>query len=106
MAWLRLDDGFASHPKIAALTDRELRVWLRVLCYCGSHQDPTVDEIVRREVPGLNVRTVLRYVELELLDPSGADFEVHDWPQYQPKDSTGAERQARWRARRYGAVTE
>ena len=30
MSWLRIDDGFAAHPKIAALSDKDLRVWLRV----------------------------------------------------------------------------
>lgn len=100
MSWLRLDDNFASNPKIAALTDRELRVWMRVLCYCAQHQDPTVDRVVLNEVSGLGRSTLARFCELNLLDQSGADYEVHDWVHYQPKDSTGAERQARWRARR------
>jgi hypothetical protein len=103
MSWLRLDDDFASHPKIAALTDRQFRVWMRVLCYCGKHQDPTVDRVAIREVKGLTSRSVLRFAQLELLDKSGRDYEVHDWPLYQPKDTTGAERQARWRARRNAA---
>lgn len=100
MSWLRLDDGFAGHPKIAALSDGEFRVWLRLLCYCGKVHDPTVDSVAIREVKGLTSRKISRYFDLELLDKSGTDFEVHDWPIYQPKDATGAERQARWRARR------
>jgi hypothetical protein len=105
VAWLRLDDGFASHPKIAALTDRELRIWLRILCWCSRHGDPTVDGIAINEVRGLSARTVQRYVDLELLDQEGAAHVVHDWTHYQPKDPTGAERQAKWRASRYDAVT-
>jgi hypothetical protein len=95
-----LDDGFASNAKIAALSDRELRVWLRVLCHCAKAQDPTVDKITRQEVPGLTTTVVRKLVDLELLDDVGGDHEVHDWACYQPKDLTGAERQARWRARR------
>lgn len=105
MSWLRIDDGFAFHPKIAALTDRQLRVWLRLLCYCSRQTDPTVDAVVRQEVVGLTLATLKRFVELELLDPSGSSWEVHDWEKYQPKDLTGAERQARWRSRRNGVVT-
>jgi hypothetical protein len=99
MSWLRLDDGFATNPKIAALSDRELRVWLRVLCYCAQLQDPTVDRVTIREVSGLTLRVISKLIDVGLLDESGSDYEVHDWAFYQPKDKTGADRQAKWRAR-------
>lgn len=105
MSWLRIDDGFASNKKIAALTDRELRVWLRVLCFCARAEDPTVDHLTINEVKGLDTRKVARFAELALLDTVGKSHEVHDWVKYLPRDMTGAERQARWRARRNGAVT-
>ncbi len=105
MSWLRIDDGFASHPKIAALSDRELRVWLRLLCYCSRQSDPSVDAVTRQEVVGLTAAAVRRFADLELLDASGPNWEIHHWEDYQPKDMTGAERQARWRSRRNGLVT-
>ena len=105
MAWLRIDDGFASHPKIACLTDRELRVWMRLLCYCAKTRDPSVDDVTRREVPGLTAKVVLRFATVGLLDNHGHGLEIHDWLHYLPKDATNAERQARWRARRNGKVT-
>lgn len=105
MAWLRIDDGFAFHPKIAALSDRELRVWMRLLCYCARHSDPSVDAVTRQEVVGLTSSVMASLIRLELLDESGSDWEVHDWEHYAPKDMTGAERQARWRSRRNGHVT-
>jgi len=100
MSWVRIDDGFATNPKIAALTDRELRVWIRVLCYCGSQQDPSIDRVAKREIIGLSTRLILKLNNIELLDESGDDYEIHDWAKYQPKDLTGAQRQANWRARR------
>ena len=100
MPWLRIDDGFASHPKLASLTDRQFRVWLRVLCYCARVQDPSVDEVALREIKGLEKGNVARFAELGLLDPQGQDYEVHDWCKYLPKDATNATRQARYRARR------
>lgn len=105
MSWLRIDDGFAFHPKIGKLSDRNFRVWMRVLCHCSRYEDPTVDEATIGEVKGLTEATVARFAEVGLLDKSGHSFEIHDWAKYQPKDSTGAERQAKWRARRNGRVT-
>ena len=66
MAWLRFDDGFAGHPKIAALTDSEFRMWLLLLCHCARYRRPTVDALTRREVPGLSPKKLVRFVELGL----------------------------------------
>jgi len=35
MAWVRLDDDFTDNAKIAGLSDRDFRGWIRLLCYCG-----------------------------------------------------------------------
>ena len=100
MAWLRIDDGFTANAKIAQLTDAEFRVWMRLLCHCASSRDPSVDSVARREVSGLSSARVKRFLELDLLDRIGGDYEVHDWANFLPKDGTNAERQARWRARK------
>jgi hypothetical protein len=101
MAWLRLDDGFADHPKIDAPTNAELRVWLRVLCQCARLSCPTVDVHTRRDVRGLSGRRISRFVEVGLLDEIEAgSFEVHAWTTLQPRDPTADQRQARSRARR------
>jgi hypothetical protein len=105
MSWLRLDDGFAEHPKIASLTDRELRIWMRTLCYCARQQDPSIDSLAIKEVRGLTPTLVSKLEGLSLLDRVGITHEIHDWIAYQPKDKTGAERQARYRARRHGQAT-
>lgn len=99
MAWLRVDDRFASHPKVAQLSDKEFRVWMRTLCFCAAYQDPSVDRIALSEVTGLTKAMVMKFSDLGLLDPSDVGHEIHDWQHYQPKDATGAERQAKWRAR-------
>lgn len=99
MSWLRMDDRFASHPKIAQLSDKEFRIWVRTLCFCAMYQDPTVDKVALSEVPGLTRKTVARFTEFGLLDEVGESLEIHDWAVFQPKDMTGADRQAKWRAR-------
>ena len=119
MSWVKIDDGFAEHPKISLLTDREFRIWVTLLCYCGRQGDPTVDRITARSVKGLTPRLASKLEDIGLLDLAQKTpridptfdsvsltktiqnvYEIHDWIHYQPKDKTGAERQARYRARR------
>jgi hypothetical protein len=99
LSWLRIDDRMASHPKIAQLTDREFRIWMRLLSFCAAYQDPSVDKVALSEVNGLSPVIVTRFAALDLLDIAGDSYEIHDWTHFQPKDLTGADRQARWRAR-------
>lgn len=106
MSWLRVDDRFADHPKIGALTDREFRIWVRTLCYCARYRDPTVDDATLAAVKGLDRKRVERFFELDLLDREADSFVIHDWHEYAPKDPTGADRQAKWRATRNGRVTD
>jgi hypothetical protein len=102
MGWLRLDDGFAHHPKIIQLADRELRVWLATLLYCARYR--TRGEIRREAFPsvGLDAKLIAKLTRLELLDEGDEEglWIVHDFELYNPKDPAHAERQARYRARR------
>lgn len=103
MAWLRIDDGFISNKKIAQLTDLELRVWLRVLCFSAEHRRQRQGLLTtadRREIAGLSKAKVERFRSLGLLDRSGndGDMAVHDFEQYNPTDKTAAERKRRERA--------
>ena len=99
MSWLRVDDRFASHPKIAQLSDKEFRIWVRILCFCAAYQDPSVDQIALSEVPGLTRKIVSKFAAVGLLDGAEESLEIHDWEKYLPKDPTGADRQAKWRSR-------
>jgi len=37
MSWLRLDDGFAEHPKIQSVSERARWLHVTALCYCARH---------------------------------------------------------------------
>jgi hypothetical protein len=37
MGWVRLDDNFADHPKIIALSDKAFRLYIMGLCYANRH---------------------------------------------------------------------
>jgi hypothetical protein len=121
MGWLRLDDGFAMHPKVAALSDRDYRSWTKVLLYCARYRTQgDVPPKALKEV-GINVKTRQNLLESGLLDIDDEGFiSVHDWADFNPPDPTNAERQKRWRERqreakrnagrnagdRYNGVTE
>lgn len=96
MPWLRLDERFATHPKLAALSDRDFRVWVRVLLYCATHR--TSGKLpASSEVTGLDEATRKRFRSLKLLDHRRGVDNVHDWLEYNPPDPTAAERARRYR---------
>lgn len=72
MSWLRIDDTMMENPKIEALTDRQLRVWLRLLCYCarqrnGGELPPTRTQRAQL-VPGLTPTLIAKLANLGLID--------------------------------------
>lgn len=107
MSWLRIDDGFARHPKVTALTLKQRWIWMDLLCYCARYDtDGYLPENITEHISGCTVKYLARCSELGLIDVVGGALQVHDWKTYAPKDPTGAERQATWRRKRNGLVTE
>lgn len=99
MSWLRLDDGFAAHPKIAALTDAEFRGWLRLLCWCAQYRTREIPNGITTVLPGINKKRLDRFYHLGLIDAGDHGYEVHDWETYNPKDPGAADRVRRYRER-------
>lgn len=87
MGWLRIDDGFASHPKIGQLTDRELRAWVRLLCYASRYRtDGYLSEAILNENRVKN-RLKTKLISLRLLDELDDEngkktVRIHDWSVY------------------------
>jgi hypothetical protein len=100
MGWLRLDDGFAMHPKIAALSDRDYRAWTKVLLYCARYRTQgDVPDHAFREI-GINAQSRRKFIAVGLLDLDADGItSIHDWADFNPPDPTNAERQKRWRER-------
>jgi len=96
--WVKLDDGFASHPKIAQLSDKEFRVWVRLLCYCARYKSVN-GEIgsARNEVIGVTEAFLKKAGEVGLLDDVDGQLCVHDWQDYLPARALKNDRQKRWR---------
>lgn len=101
MSWLRLDDGFADHPKLLELTRADRWRWIELLTLTARYRTNghiTSGMLRSADIPP---RLQTRLLELALLEqtPYG-QLQIHDWHHYNPPpDPTGAARQARWRAR-------
>lgn len=79
MAWARIDESAATHPKVLALSDRAFRVWVNGLCYCQTHlTDGSIPRAALRVVSGTQ-RTADELVKagLWIVHPDG--YRVHDY---------------------------
>ena len=87
MPWVRLDDGFADHPKVERAGP--LAAWLHVvaMCYCARHlTDGRIPKATARRLadipsPGRHIDTL---VAVGLWDEDGDDYVLHDFLEYQP----------------------
>lgn len=99
MAWLRVDDGFDSHPKILALgSDQRRWTWTRILVYTCRYRSPIIPTNVTELVPRATPAFLRECVDIGLIDVTDeGTYEVHDWDDYQAGDPKKAARQRRWR---------
>ena len=68
--WIKLDDGFATHPKALAAGPRALALQIRAICYASQHQ-----------TDGFIARAVLPFLEIDLdVDSDGEVRIKEDWP--------------------------
>lgn len=89
MSWLRIDDRFAFHPKVGALTRADRWTWMEVLCHCAAQR-------TGGRIPG-NITELYRYVTPRFLEKAkGAGLvdldedgtvHIHDWDVYNGRDS-------------------
>ena len=87
--WLRFDTSTMTHPKVLALSDAELRVWLKHLCHASEHgTDGLLSDAYLRG----NQRGLFRLVSVGLVDEvpteEGSDFYIHGFLEYQPSGMT------------------
>lgn len=112
VSWRRYDDGFEDNPKILELVALAgYEAFYRLCKVHGFSAKYGTKGIVKSSaVAALGVRPkhLRAMIQVGLLHDRGeGTYEIHDWADYQPKDLTGAERQARFRnAHRNGEVTE
>jgi hypothetical protein len=71
MPWVKLNDNAPRHPKVAALSDRAFRVWIRALCYAAEF-------LTDGRLPAAFIDTVPRKIQDELLEAGLWRETLHD----------------------------
>lgn len=134
MAWVRIDDKFAQHPKLVKAGPLGIALHVAAICYCNQHL--TDGFIPKASVAGLlNFDGIAIHCWSNELTGGGEDatweivvddlvsgglwhtveggWLIHDYLEYQsPKDKIlkarreAAERQGRWRQNRHKAITD
>lgn len=110
MPWVRLDDRFPSHRKVALLSDRAFRLHVSALCW--SSENLTEGKILERELAVIARVRGLKAAASELQSAGLWDrledgWEIHDYLEYNPdrakvqaERSANAARQKAFRERR------
>lgn len=104
MVWVKLDDSFADHPKLAALSDRAFRVHLRALCLCARHLTDGHIPTAWKPQLGTNPKIIAELRDARLWDDAAGGFQIHDYLRYNPsREKTLAGREKRQEAGKAGA---
>ena len=111
MTWIKLDDQAVDHPKVANLSDRAFRWWVRGLSYASRF-------LTNGYLPAVFVRQVPKTSQDELTTPNlwtptdRGSMEIHDYLAHQSskesvtkKRAVTAERVKRYREAKGNAVT-
>lgn len=98
MTWFKVDDGFWSHPKTAALSDSAVATWVRAGSYSCQHlTDGFIATAVLRMVGDKD--TAGELVTAGLWDIVAGGWQFHDWDEYQETSTAVKERRAAARDR-------
>lgn len=85
MTWVRIDDEFGEHPKIAALSSPAFRAHVLALCYCNRNlTDGYIPLSVAKMLTG-SARRLTELVEGELWErDENGGYQIHDYLEYNP----------------------
>lgn len=106
MAWVKLDDGFETNPKILRAGNEGAGIFARILAHCGRHlTDGKIVPEVAIAIAG-NKAKVDRLVTVGLLEElHDGRYHVRDFLDYNPgADVVEAQREAKRMAGRAGGL--
>jgi hypothetical protein len=87
MGWVRIDDSFADHPKIAKAGIEGLALQIAGLCYANRQRtDGEIPAKIARTLLDLPQpqRVIRRLVSLKIWEEIPGGFLIHNYDQYQP----------------------
>lgn len=96
MTWLRLDDGFTDHPKVAALSPRAFQAHVTGMAYCARNlTDGFIPARKAKDIAGEALPELVAKPRQgkPLWTKTGTEYEIHDYLDYNPtRESVLAER--------------
>jgi hypothetical protein len=88
MAWVRIDDQFTDHPKLAAAGPVAGWVYVSGLCYAARYlTDGFVPETIALRFDGSSPEVLENLVECSLWDRVNGGYLIHDFLDYNPPAS-------------------
>jgi hypothetical protein len=103
VSWLKLDDGFPEHPKIADLSDAAFRAHLSAICYAArALTDGWVPESFAKVWPRKTVRELEAAGLWTRADVRG--YLIHDYLDWQPAKAAVLERRRKESERKQGGI--
>ena len=105
MTWVKLDDGFADHPKIERLSADAFRAFVHSLCYSSRHL--TDGHIPDAALQRIARRSAVRELEgCGLWERNGDGIVIHDYLEFQPSSAQIRQRRAADSARKRNGFQE
>jgi hypothetical protein len=84
VSWLRLDDGFAEHPKVLELSDAALRLHIRAMCWVARQEtDGAIPPAALRSLSA-KAKLAEELVASGLWEKADAGHVIHDYLAYNP----------------------
>jgi hypothetical protein len=100
MTWIKLDDNAVDHPKIASLSDRAFRWWMRGLSYASRFlTDGSLPPTFWKQTPK---QTRAELSGRKLWDWVDPNFHIHDYLEHQTSRESVEKERIRNRNRRKG----
>jgi hypothetical protein len=102
MTWLRLDDGFCEHPKVAGLSARAFRAHLEALCYSARYLTDGIVPKKARKCSG-KIESELQVAGLWVIDLEG-NVVIHDYLEWNPSKAHVLAKREKDSARKSGGI--
>lgn len=92
MAWFKVDDQLAFHPKAVAAGNAAMGLWVRAGAYASAHL--TDGKIAKRMATAMatDMAEVMALVEAGLWTEVEDGYQIHDWDDWQPDAETERQR--------------
>lgn len=106
VSWLKLDDSFPEHAKVAELSDKAFRVHVGALCYSARNlTDGHIPAAISKTLTLGRAKLSTELVTAGLWDTNGGGgYVIHDYLDYNPsREQVETERQRRAEAGKKGA---